>query len=47
MVIIFKGVHIVSLLDYGIVRMLVLGRAEMFVTISSQLILDKTIKDKS
>lgn len=47
MVIIFRDMHIVSFLDYGIVRMLALGRAEIFVTISSQLFLDKTTKDKS
>lgn len=46
-VIIFRGMHMVSLLDYGIVRMLALGRAEIFVTISSQLFLDETTKDKS
>lgn len=36
-----------SLLDYGIVRMLALERAEIFVIISSQLFLEKTTKDKS
>lgn len=47
MVIIFRGIHIESLLNCGIVRMLALGRAEIFVIISSQLFLDKTRKDKS
>lgn len=47
MVVIFRGMHIVSLLDYGIVRMLALERAGIFVIISSQLFLDETTKDKS
>lgn len=47
MVIIFRGMHIVNLLDYGVVRMLALERAEIFVIISSQLFLDKATKDKS
>lgn len=36
-----------NLLDYGVVRMLALERAEIFVIISSQLFLYKTTKDKS
>lgn len=47
MAIIFRGMHIVSLLDDGIVRMLALRRAEIFVINSSQLFLDKTTNDKS
>lgn len=47
MVIIFRGMHIVNLLDYGIVKMLSLGTAEIFVIISSQLFVDKTPKGKS
>lgn len=47
MVIIFRVIHIVSLLDYGFGRMLALETKEMFVSVSSQLFLDKTAKDKS
>lgn len=47
MVVIFRGMHIVSLLDYGIVRMLALERAGIFVIISSQLFLDETTKELS
>lgn len=47
MVIIFSGICIVRLLDYGFDRVLALGTKEMFVIVSSQLFLGKTTKARA
>lgn len=47
MVIIFRGICIVTLLDYGFCRMAALGTKVIFLIICSQLLLGKTTNDKS